>query len=49
MKSLIKLSDNILDIFETDEVTVDLFEPSKIVDYSQVILEDVPVANREYI
>ena len=37
MQSLIKLSDNIIDIFETDEVTVDLFEPSKIIDYSLVM------------
>ena len=49
MKSFIKLSDNILDIFETDEVQVDLFESSRIIDYFQTTPTDVAVANREYI
>ena len=36
MKSFITLSDNVLDIFETNEKNVDLFEVSKVIDYYQV-------------
>ena len=49
MKSFIKLSDSILDIFETDEVQVDLYEASKIIDYFSVWPADAPLADREYI
>ena len=49
MESIINLKDNILDIFDTEEFDVPIFEVSKRVEYSSVIPQDSRLAKREYI
>ena len=49
MESIINLKDNILDIFDTEEFDVPIFEVSKRVDYSSVIPHNSRLAKREYI
>ena len=48
MESTINLKDNILDIFDSLEFDVPIFEVSKLVDYSSAIPHDSRISDREY-
>lgn len=49
MKSQISLNDNIFDIFEQNDVTIDLFQESGRFDYIEKISQNEPVSDREYV
>ena len=49
MESTINLKDNILDIFDTEEFDVPIFEVSKSVEYTSVIPRESLIRKREYI
>ena len=49
MQSEIQLNDNIMDIFDIDEQTTDLFELERMQDYTKVLRKDTPVSERFYL
>ena len=49
MKNEMLLNDNIYDIYGLDSRSENLFEISRMVDYTQRISDTTPVADREYL